>query len=181
MSGTGLSLITGGAGFVGSNLAYRLLSQGQTVRIFDNLARPGAELNLLWLRGEFGERLELVRGDVRDAEQVRDVLFIDDLLDAYQLAVSKAGKLSGQVFNIGGGPDNTLSLLELVALLEEHLGRSLDVSFDAWRPGDQRVYVSDTRRAERQLGWTPSVTVDEGVERLIGWVLENDELFHGQR
>ena len=339
----GLNLITGGAGFIGCNLAYRLVSQGQAVRILDNLARPGAEKNLRWLRERFGDRLEFVQGDVRnaaqvaaavegvdvvyhlaaqvavttsvlkprddfevnalgtlnvleaarqaehqpivlfastnkvygamedvpvvernghyayrdlihgvseqqtldfhspygcskgaadqyvrdyariyglrtlvfrmsciygmrqfgnedqgwvahflisacldrpltiygDGKQVRDVLFIDDLLDAYQLAAARADELSGQVFNIGGGPNNTLSLLELISLLERRLQRSLGVSFADWRPGDQRVYISDTHRAEQKLDWKPRVSVEEGIERLIGWVLENEDLFCG--
>ena len=339
----GLNLITGGAGFIGCNLAYRLVSQGQAVRILDNLARPGAEKNLRWLRERFGDRLEFVQGDVRnaaqvaaavegvdvvyhlaaqvavttsvlkprddfevnalgtlnvleaarqaehqpivlfastnkvygamedvpvvernghyayrdlihgvseqqtldfhspygcskgaadqyvrdyariyglrtlvfrmsciygmrqfgnedqgwiahfvisaclgrpltiygDGKQVRDVLFIDDLLDSYHLAIARADELSGQVFNIGGGINNTLSLLELVSLLEQRLQRSLDVRFEDWRPGDQRVYTSNTRKAEQELNWIPRVSTEEGIKRLTDWVLENEDLFCG--
>lgn len=338
-----LSLITGGAGFIGANLAHRLLARGGRVRIFDNLGRRGAEFNLRWLRERFEGRLDFVRGDIRDAQwvatamsgadvvfhlaaqvavttsvreprrdfeinalgslnvleaarqadpppvvllastnkvygelgdlriaerdgryayldfpygvaedrpldfhspygcskgaadqyardyarifgvptaicrmsciygtrqfgdedqgwvahfvisacygrpltiygdgrQVRDVLFIDDLLDAYELAVAGAREHCGEVFNIGGGPANTLSLLELVASLEQQLQRSLQITFDGWRPGDQRVYVSDIRRAERQLGWAPRTSVEDGLNRLIGWVQEHRHLFDG--
>ena len=68
------TLITGGAGFVGSNLANRLLASGRTVRILDNLSRPGVEQNLQWLRKQYGERLEFLRADVRDAEAVSEAV-----------------------------------------------------------------------------------------------------------
>ena len=296
---SGPSLITGGAGFIGSSLADRLLSQGRPVRIFDSFGRRGSEHNKGWLEDRHGGLVEFVRGDVRDAsavseavagvdaayhlaaqvavttsvldprddfdtnatgtlnvleaarrakrpptvlfasqtkstaawrrsglpspmadtptrtflwgspntnrsifthrtavprelptsmllttpafmvsrpwcfecpastepgrfgnedqgwvahfaisailgrpltiygdgKQVRDVLFVDDLLDAYEAAVSRADDLRGQVFNLGGGPDNVLSILELVAHLEARLGHSIKTNFEDWRPG----------------------------------------------
>jgi CDP-paratose 2-epimerase len=81
------------------------------------------------------------------------------------------------VFNIGGGPSNTMSLLELVARLERAFGRELRPAFADWRPGDQRVFVADVRKAERLLGWRPTVPTAEGVGRLIEWVQENRALF----
>jgi CDP-paratose 2-epimerase len=335
-----LSLITGGAGFIGCNLARRLLTIGARVRIFDSLARPGVTRNLQWLCQQFGDCVEFVRGDVRnaaqvaaaldgaavvyhlaaqvavtssvaepredfevnamgtlnvleaaraapdppviifastnkvygeladvqteerngrytypdlrhgigerqsldfhspygcskgaadqyvrdyariyglstavlrlsctygtrqfgnedqgwiahfvisaclgrpltiygDGRQVRDALYVDDLLDAFNLATDHADRIRGAVFNIGGGPQHTISVLELVGLLEARLGRRVDVRFDAWRPGDQRVYISDIRRARQVLGWSPRVPVTEGVDRLLQWVQANEDL-----
>ena len=335
------SLITGGAGFIGTNLAYKLLAEGKTVRILDNFERNGVERNKIWLEENFGERIDYVRGDVRDAnsvskamqgvshvyhlaaqvavttsvldplsdfhtnalgtlnvleaarqskhppaillastnkvyggmedvaisesdgryiyrdlcqgvdetrsldfhspygcskgaadqyvidysrihglrtvvfrmsciygtrqfgsedqgwiahfvisailgrpltiygdgKQIRDVLFVEDLVDAYQSAMAKSDDLKGQVFNIGGGPDNILSLRDLIGELESRLGHSLNTDFDDWRPGDQRVYVSDIRKAKNVLDWNPKVSVSQGVGRLFDWVANNRPLF----
>jgi CDP-paratose 2-epimerase len=330
-------LITGGAGFIGTNLADRLLRDGCRVRIFDNLARAGVEENLHWLRTEHGTRVQIVIGDVRDAEavrraasdvtqvfhfaaqvavttslvdpiedfevnargtlnllealraqptpppllytstnkvygaledvslrrrgrryiptddaiagsgigearpldfhspygcskgaadqyvldyahtyglpamvfrmsciygphqfgtedqgwvahfliqasqglpvtlygdgrQVRDVLFIEDLLDAFLRAQRWIHVESGQAFNIGGGAANTVSLVELLELIGELQGRAPEVHHDAWRPADQRFYVSNTARFEKLTGWRPRVGVREGVRRLAEWL-----------
>ena len=332
------TLITGGAGFVGANLAHRLLGAGRRVRVLDNLSRPGVERNLQWLRDTHGASLEVEIVDVRDAGavrravrdaasvfhfaaqvavttslvdpiedfdvnargtlnvleavralaeppplvftstnkvygnledlalglsggryallddaarahgvsearplrfhspygcskgaadqyvldyahsyglqavvfrmsciygprqfgnedqgwvahfliraleerpivlygdgmQVRDVLFVDDLVDAFLLAESNAAALAGRAFNIGGGPANTSSLLEVLALIGELHGTRPDVRFDAWRTGDQRYYVSDTRAFEAATGWTPRHGVREGIEQLYAWLV----------
>ena len=85
--------------------------------------------------------------------------------------------VQGEVFNLGGGPSNTLSLRELVATLERRLGRPLDPPYADWRPGDQRVFVADIRKAERVLGWTPTVSTAEGIDRLLDWVRGHRQLF----
>jgi len=336
-------LITGGAGFIGSNYVHRLLSRGERVTVFDNLSRAGAPLNIEWLRTNHGaDSFELVVADIRDADklaqvtrdvdiilhlagqvavttsvvdprsdfednalgtfnvleaarlsgrkpivlyastnkvyggmeevrveegstcykyadlpfgvpetqpldfhspygcskgagdqyvrdyyriyglnsvvfrqgciygprqfgiedqgwvawfviaallakpitiygdgkQVRDVLFIDDLLDVYDLAVEHIDVAAGQVYNIGGGPANTLSIWqEFGPLLEKLLGRKILVERGDWRPGDQHVYISDIRKAERYLGWQPKVSVEDGVRRLFEWVKSNKQLF----
>jgi CDP-paratose 2-epimerase len=331
------TLITGGAGFIGTNLARRLLAGGDEVVVLDSLARPGVEGNLAALRDEFGERLEVVIADIRDAaavrravaradrafhfaaqvavttslvdpvedfevnargtltllealrarpgppplvftstnkvygaledvglrrrnrryepadpaialrgigeqrpldfyspygcskgaadqyvrdyartfglpaivfrmsciygphqlgtedqgwvahfliqalegrpitlygdgRQVRDILFVEDLVEALLKAQQAMPTESGRVFNIGGGPDNTVSLLELLELIGEEVGHPPAVGFDAWRPGDQRYYVSDTRGFELATGWRPTVGVREGVARLADWL-----------
>jgi CDP-paratose 2-epimerase len=332
-------LITGGSGFIGTNLAHRILSEGRPVLLFDSLARPGVEQNLRWLRDTHGKLVDVVIADVRDAEavrravqqagqvfhfaaqvavttsltdpmddfevnargtlnvleavraqpnppplvftstnkvygaledvelrrrgeryeptdpslrqtgvsehrpldfhspygcskgtadqyvldyarsygiqavvfrmsciygahqfgtedqgwvahfliralegqpitlygdgrQVRDILAVDDLVDAFLLAQTHMGSESGQAFNIGGGPGNTVSLLELLDHLGELLGQKPAYDFDAWRTGDQRYYVSDTGKFQRATGWKPRTTVLEGLERLHRWLTE---------
>jgi CDP-paratose 2-epimerase len=339
-SSPGPVLITGGAGFIGTNLAHRLLTGGQPVLLYDNLARPGVEQNLRWLRDTHGAQVSVEVADVRNAEtlaqavsqasqifhfaaqvavttslndpiedfevnaggtlnlleairaqdtppplvftstnkvygalpdvglrrrnlryeptdpslrqtgvsesrpldfhspygcskgcadqyvldyartyglpaivfrmsciygahqfgtedqgwvahfliramedrpitlygdgrQVRDILCVDDLVDAFLLAQKHMSTESGQAFNIGGGPGNTVSLLELLDLIGELLGQKPEVEFDAWRPGDQRYYVSDTGKFQRTTGWQPRVTVEDGLERLTRWLLES--------
>jgi CDP-paratose 2-epimerase len=330
-------LITGGSGFIGTNLAHRLLSAGQPVLLFDNLGRPGVERNLRWLRDTHGKLVDIMIADVRnapalrdaveqssrifhfaaqvavttsltdpvedfdinargtlnlleairaqhspppllftstnkvygglddvglrqrrlryeptdpslrhtgisetrpldfhspygcskgtadqyvldyarsydlpaivfrmsciygphqlgtedqgwvahfliralegqqitlygDGRQVRDVLFVEDLVDALLLAQDRMSTESGQAFNIGGGPRNTLSLLELLDLIAEALGQKPEHTFQGWRPGDQRYYVSDTGKFERATGWRAHVPVSEGLERLVRWL-----------
>jgi len=331
------TLVTGGAGFIGSNLAHRLLAQGRRVRILDNLSRPGVEQNLLWLRQQHGGLLEFTRADVRDAAavqqamqgvqqvfhfaaqvavttsldnpredfevntlgtlnvleaararpappgviltstnkvyggledlelsvqgqrylpvdaqaaatgiseqrpldfhspygcskgaadqyvadfarsygmttlvfrmsciygprqfgtedqgwvahfilralrgeritlygdgmQVRDILYIDDLVDAFLLAEQNALQLRGRAFNMGGGPRNTISLRDLLDRIERLHGTRPSVDFDAWRTGDQRYYVSDTSAFRRETGWQPRVGADEGIALLFDWL-----------
>lgn len=335
-----VTLITGGAGFIGTNVAHRLLSANQPVLLYDNLSRPGVEQNLKWLRDTHGDLVQFEHGDVRnretlrravarasqvfhfaaqvavttslddpiddfetnargtlnlleairaldqrppliftstnkvyghmndvqlvstdqryepedleigdhgfsedrsihfhspygcskgaaeqyvldyaktfglktavfrmsciygthqfgnedqgwvahfliralnnepitiygDGRQVRDVLFVEDLVNAFLLAQKNIGAISGQVFNIGGGPANTTSLLELLKLIGDLRGRAPEVRFDAWRPADQQYYVSDTRRFSEATGWKPQVNVREGVSRLHAWLEEN--------
>ncbi|MDQ6663018.1 MAG: GDP-mannose 4,6-dehydratase [Acidobacteriota bacterium] len=333
------TLITGGAGFIGTNLARRLLEGGHSVRVFDNLSRPGVEQNLARLQRDFPNRLEVAIEDVRDANavrkavrnvsqvfhfaaqvavttslddplhdfevnvrgtlnlleairalstppplvftstnkvygglediplrlnctrylpsdstlrtgvseqrkldfhspygcskgaadqyvldyartfhlpavvfrmsciygphqfgtedqgwiahfliraiegkpivlygdgmQVRDVLFVEDLMDALLLAQSNMQTLSGQAFNIGGGLGNTTSLLELMDLIASMSGEKPQVRNADWRPGDQRYYVSDTRKFTAATGWAPKVPVRQGVENLFQWLLES--------
>ncbi|HLH25442.1 MAG TPA: NAD-dependent epimerase/dehydratase family protein [Chloroflexota bacterium] len=333
------ALITGGAGFIGSNLARYLASRGHAVRVLDNLARPGSERNLAWLRETLGG-LDFVQADSRDAaavaraaagcdaifhfaaqvavtssvtdpvhdfevnargtlnvleaarqhgcavfytstnkvyggmddvpvvelptryayadlplgaseqqpldfhspygcskgaadqyvhdyariyglrtvvfrmsciygtrqfgnedqgwvahfliaavlgrpitiygdgKQVRDLLFVDDLVRAFELAWERLDTVAGRVYNIGGGPANALAIwTEFGPLLAELLGRPIPVEYGPWRPGDQKVYVTDVRRAAAELGWQPTISTREGISRLLQWVQENRALF----
>jgi CDP-paratose 2-epimerase len=339
MSGSGHVLVTGGAGFVGSNLADALLADGERVVVADNLSRAGVPLNARWLRQRHGGRVRIEQVDVRDADavralvdgakavyhfaaqvavttslvdprddfetnvagtfnvleaaraqavpppvvftstnkvyggmddvpvalrdgryaygdgrpgitedapldfhspygcskgaadqyvhdyarifgvptvvfrmsciygtrqfgtedqgwvahfaramlagegitlygdgcQVRDVLWVGDLVDALREAVRRIGTVSGEVFNIGGGPANAVSVNEVIARLEEVTGTSVPVARADWRPGDQRVYVSDPSKAERLLGWAPRTPWRAGLGRLVEW-LESAEM-----
>lgn len=333
-------LITGGAGFVGTNLAHRLLGNGHRVVIFDNLSRPGVKANLNWLMDLHRERVQFIEGDIRnfdeveravagvaevfhfaaqvavttslvdplhdfeinargtlnlleairrsasppslvftstnkvygdladvsitedgsryvpenpvlrahgfgearpldfhspygcskgaadqyvldyahtyripalvfrmsciyglhqfgnedqgwvahfliralagqaitiygDGKQVRDILFIEDLLDAFLLAQRRMPVLKGQAYNIGGGPANTISLLELLALIEKLQGDRPQISHAPWRAADQLYYVSDIRKFSEATGWMPRINAEEGVALLRHWLLEN--------
>jgi CDP-paratose 2-epimerase len=105
-----------------------------------------------------------------DGLQVRDVLYIGDLLLAYQRALESADAVAGRAYNIGGGPSHTSSLLEFVELLGELLGSRVRTRFQEWRPGDQRVYVSDIRRAKTDFGWAPMTPLDRGARELVSWL-----------
>ena len=333
-------LITGGAGFIGTNLAARLLTEGKKVMIYDNLSRAGVEQNLQWLQNEFGDRLMIQIADVReknvlqesvknaeqvfhfsaqvavtsslinplhdfevniqgtfnvleairksthkpplvftstnkvygdlldlgletddtryfpedsyfkkngisevrpldfhspygcskgsadqyvldysrsyglktavfrmsciygphqfgnedqgwvahfliralnnkpiaiygDGKQVRDVLFVEDLVDAFILAQKNIDKISGTAFNIWGGPKNTVSLIEVLNLMGEKIGKVLNISFENWRTGDQQYYVSDTSAFQNATGWKPKYSVNEGVELLTEWLCKS--------
>ncbi len=114
-----------------------------------------------------------------DGKQVRDLLYIDDLVRGYQLATEHIDKTAGNVYNMGGGPENTVAVWrEFEPILSEVLGESVPVpTFADWRPGDQKVFFCDTSRAERDFGWRPEVSVKEGVRRLAAWVRDNRSLF----
>jgi CDP-paratose 2-epimerase len=105
-----------------------------------------------------------------DGLQVRDVLFVDDLVEAMMLAHDHIAHTSGQAFNIGGGVTSTLSLLELIDLIGGLLGRRPAYRIEPWRLADQRYYVSDTTKFERLTGWHRRVTARDGVSRLMRWV-----------
>ena len=107
-----------------------------------------------------------------DGRQVRDVLYVDDLVDALVRAWQQIDLVAGSAFNIGGGPRNTLSLLELVDAIGRLSGRRPELRFEDWRAGDQRYYVSDPRAFTAATGWRPRVSPHAGVEQLLGWLVE---------
>jgi CDP-paratose 2-epimerase len=112
-----------------------------------------------------------------DGKQVRDILFIDDLLDGYDAAYAAGDAAVGRAFNVGGGPGNVLSLLELLAYIEKRQNKKLPFDFRGWRPGDQKVFVSDIRRAQAELAWTPKIACAQGLDLLYDWVHQNQSLF----
>ena len=107
-----------------------------------------------------------------DGKQVRDILFVEDLVEAMMLAQQNIDKISGQAFNIGGGINNTISLLELLDLLGAYRGQHIPISFGDWRTGDQHYYVSDIRKFREATGWSPRHNVQQGVAKLYKWLSE---------
>jgi CDP-paratose 2-epimerase len=117
-----------------------------------------------------------------DGRQVRDVLFIDDLVRAMQLAIERIDVTAGQIYNLGGGPENVLSIwTDTEPILRELSGQSMDVKWGPWRPGDQLVYISDIRKAQQDFGWRPRVSPRCGIQKMWQWVVENRDLFDGVR
>src|SRR5262249_41516325 len=112
-----------------------------------------------------------------DGKQIRDGLHVKDLARAYEAALERQEQVSGQAFNMGGGPGNTMSLLELVGFLEEDLKITVPLNWGEWRPGDQPVFVCGLAKAQQMLNWQPTIPVREGLGDLIRWVRDNKSLF----
>ena len=112
-----------------------------------------------------------------DGKQVRDILFIDDLVDAFLLAQQHMQRLAGSAYNIGGGPANTISLLELLDLIADLHGGDVAIRFENWRAADQRYYVANTNRFAALTSWKPKVDVREGVRRLYDWLIASNQHF----
>ncbi|MCM8801502.1 MAG: NAD-dependent epimerase/dehydratase family protein [Candidatus Omnitrophica bacterium] len=110
-----------------------------------------------------------------NGKQVRDMLYVDDLVDAFDRFIES--NLSHGLFNIGGGPDNTISLLEFLDELETLTGKRPKVKFSDWRPSDQRVYISDNTRLKKMLNWSVKTPLKEGLRKLTDWVSANKEYF----
>jgi len=110
-----------------------------------------------------------------NGKQVRDMLYVDDLIDAFNSFVNS--DLKSGLFNIGGGPNNTISLLEFLDELEILSGRRPKVNFAEWRPSDQKVYISDTSKLEKALKWKAKTSVKEGIKKLFDWVRSNETYF----
>lgn len=121
--------------------------------------------------------IRALRGDpitlYGDGRQVRDVLFVDDLVELYDAVLAAPEKIAGRAFNVGGGPGLTVSLLEFLEHIRTAEDLDVEVSFDDWRPGDQRVYVSDVRRVADELGWRPSTSLADGTRKLRSWLESN--------
>jgi CDP-paratose 2-epimerase len=113
-----------------------------------------------------------------NGKQVRDMLWIDDLIGAYEAAYERAQAVAGQIYNIGGGPNHTLSVWkEFEPLLQNVFGKPLRVEYHPPRPGDQLIYISDIQKAQRDLGWQPTVSFPEGLQRLCQWIKDNAAVF----
>lgn len=120
------------------------------------------------IAGLFGRPVQIYG----NGKQVRDLLYIDDLVTCYEHAIENVDAVCGQIFNLGGGPRNTLSLLEFFELLEREHGLALSYTFSGVRPGDQPIFISDNSAAGRALQWKPQVTVHDGIAKLIAWLRE---------
>lgn len=110
-----------------------------------------------------------------DGKQVRDVLYIDDVLEAYDAAFDNIKETRGKAFNIGGGIEYSLSIWELFEILEKFTDKKLKYSFGDWRPGDQKAYISDITKAKNNFNWSPKVSPKEGVEKLYNWIAANKQ------
>ena len=113
-----------------------------------------------------------------NGKQVRDVLYVDDLINAYDLAFTNINKTKGKVYNIGGGTDYNLSLLESFRIIEGILNKKINFKLDSWRPADQKVYISDVTLAKKDFGWYPKISPKDGIGRLYDWMKENKNLFN---
>jgi CDP-paratose 2-epimerase len=105
-----------------------------------------------------------------DGYQVRDILYVDDAVEAYLSAWRRMSSVKGRAFNLGGGPENAISLNTLLAYVERLTGRKLSIAYEPWRPRDQRYYVTDASRARRELDWSSPLNWREGVRRLLSWL-----------
>lgn len=108
-------------------------------------------------------------------QQTRDVLHVNDLCRLYELAIENPTKVSGQVYSVGGGSTNVSSVLGAIAAIEKGTGKKLNYTFADWRPGDQKVYISDVRKATK-LGWRPQITFKEGLKDLVTWAQQEEKL-----
>jgi CDP-paratose 2-epimerase len=112
-----------------------------------------------------------------DGKQVRDVLFVEDLCDSYEKAYENIKKTKGQIYNIGGGSKNQISLLESLELIKKCCTIEPKISFQEARPGDQKIFVSDISKAKKDFGWEPKTEIEDGIKKLSDWVKENKTLF----
>jgi len=113
-----------------------------------------------------------------DGKQVRDALYVDDLISAFLKATDGINKTKGEIYNIGGGVKNSISLLEFIRILEKRFGKKIRLKFGKERIGDQKVFISDNSKLEKSLNWKPKVELEEGIEKLIVWVEDNVSLFN---
>jgi CDP-paratose 2-epimerase len=107
-----------------------------------------------------------------DGKQVRDILHVEDLINAFLLVMSRLDQVRGQAFNVGGGPSGAVSLRQLLDLISELFGEPVTVAYTGWRLSDQRYYVSSTGKLESATGWRPQISVADGVRSLFQWMLE---------
>ena len=113
-----------------------------------------------------------------NGKQVRDVLYVDDLINAYNLAFTNIHKTKGKVYNIGGGVKFNLSLLESFKIIEKIVGKKLKFKLSSWRPADQKVYISDVALARKDFGWYPEISPENGLKKLYKWAEENKSMFN---
>ncbi len=109
-------------------------------------------------------------------KQVRDLLYVGDLVRLYDMAIAKMDKVNGQAFNVGGGPSNTLSIVECLDILKDKLGVKIEPKKSKTRAGDQPIFIADTSRVHKALGWKPTVSVEEGIARMIKWIKNNHKI-----
>jgi len=124
------------------------------------------------IRAVNGEKINIYG----DGKQVRDILEVNDLVSAYRYAIKNINTTKGQIYNIGGGEENTFSLIELIEYLEKTLNKKIHIEFYNWRPGDQKIFISNNKKFIKDTNWKIKIDKFEGMHRLIKWVEENFEL-----
>lgn len=112
-----------------------------------------------------------------DGRQVRDVLHINDLLRAYSMAIDNIKFIKSNIYNIGGGSDNQLSLLQLIEMIKIQTGMGMGYKFDSWRAGDQKIFCSNNMKLEKELGWQIHEKYGDGIVTLFNWIKDNMALF----
>jgi CDP-paratose 2-epimerase len=133
-----------------------------------------------WIGWFVEQALRIKKGEIKEIEihgtgkQVRDVLFADDVVALYFSAAKNIDKCIGQVFNIGGGIKNSLSLLELFKFLEKELSIKIKIKKKEWRESDQKFFVADLGKIKKAIKWSPKVGKEEGIRRMIEWVKKNE-------
>lgn len=108
-----------------------------------------------------------------DGHQIRDLLYVEDLINAYQLAIKNIKKIKGQAFNIGGGIKNAYSLLQVIDILKDNFGYRIKIGFDKIRLGDQKYFVSKNEKINKMLGWKPKTNFIDGIKDMINWQKNN--------
>jgi CDP-paratose 2-epimerase len=124
------------------------------------------------VKGLLGEKINIYG----NGKQVRDLLDVRDLIRAYKMAIKKIELVKGEIFNIGGGVKNTFSLLELIDFLSKTLNKQIQYEFFQWRPGDQKIFISDNTKLKRALKWEPEISAEKGIKALIEWIKNNLEI-----
>ncbi|MEM3585171.1 MAG: GDP-mannose 4,6-dehydratase [Candidatus Woesearchaeota archaeon] len=133
-----------------------------------------------WIGWFVGQAIKIKENKIKEIEihgtgkQVRDVLFCDDVVKLYFTTLRRINKCAGQVFNIGGGMRNSLSLLELFQFLERELNIKIKIIKKAWRESDQKVFVANNSKIEKFTGWKPKVGKEEGIKKMIEWMRKNE-------
>jgi len=130
-----------------------------------------------WLGWFTTQAMEIKRGTLKEpftisgnGKQVRDLLYASDVVTLYLKAAEKIETIKGQAFNVGGGMENSSSLLELFSFLENELGIKMTFTQLPFRESDQRVFVADVSKAKELIGWEPQVSKEEGIRKMIDWV-----------
>jgi CDP-paratose 2-epimerase len=113
-----------------------------------------------------------------DGNQIRDVLFVSDLVRLYDLAIQNKEKCAGKIYNVGGGPQNTLSLNELISILSKRFNKEIVPLKGDWRPGDQKVFISNIDKVKNDLGWSPQIDIHQGINKMAEWIEANADILN---
>ncbi len=117
----------------------------------------------------FGKKIKIFG----DGKQVRDVLFVNDLVKLF-FRLSKSKKNVNKIYNVGGGIKNSLSIIELIEILEKKLNKKNKYEKFRWRSADQKIYISNISKIKREYNWSPKIGISVGLDKVIRWIREND-------